>query len=210
MFAKPITAYPENTVKLQNVNNVCTAYVNLASCGDIVVDGLKKTEHRGFTHEYIQKFNIDFFRMRLRDGEFETLRDQGILIIKCRSYFFEHNQALVPHKIGGDAIFPAFLFNVELDKKYSFKSKTFRAVVAKQYLAAECYSQIKGIGKNAKGVANGVPTKKVQPQTPVITGVTMDDFSNMIIKLRNAGYADKIVFDGNCMIAIPMENSLGN
>src|SRR5574343_745443 len=98
MNAKPITQYPEISMQLQKENGSCTCYLNLAPVGDIFVDGLKKTEHRGHTHEYIQKFDIDFLRMRLRDSEFETLCNKGVLNLKIRSYFYEHNQAFLAHK----------------------------------------------------------------------------------------------------------------
>ena len=212
MIEKPITQYPEISAQLQKENGSCTVYLNLAPSGDIVVDGLKRTEHRGYTHEYIQKFDIEFLRMRLRDSEFETLCTKGVLNIKIRSYFYEHNQAFLPHKTGGDAIYPAFLFNVELDKSknYAFKSKHFRAAVSGQYSASECYSQIKNTessGTKSQKVSK-IQTKPVETTQNVT--VTADDFANILIKLRNVGQENKITYDGSKVVAEPVGNSLGN
>ena len=212
MIEKPITQYPEIAAQLQKENGSCTVYLNLAPAGDIVVDGLKRTEHRGHTHEYIQKFDIGFLRMRLRDSEFETLCNKGVLNLKIRSYFYEHNQAFLPHKTGGDAIYPAFLFIAELDKTkgFAFKSKTFRAAVSGQYSASECYSQIKNtespVTKTQK--VSKIQTKPVETTQNVT--VTADDFATILIKLLNAGQENKITYDGSKVVAEPVGNSLGN
>ncbi len=212
---KPITEYPEIDVEIYCARNECTVYVDLARVGDVVVDGLKRTEQRGYTHEYEKKFDLDFFRMRLRDSEFKTLSEQKVLKIHTRSYFYEHDQAFVSRKQGEAPEFPAFLFKVELNKNdNSFKSKKFRAVMVSPavYDADECYTQIKKPEGTIKVTKNRFiqTATQIQPVTHSHIGVTPEQVVSIAVGLNNALFTGKLTFDGSSLTFDFSGNSLGN
>jgi hypothetical protein len=220
MLDKKMTDYPEIPVAIKSVNGECTVYLNFAACGDLFVDGLKKTDRTGFTHEYERKFPLSYFQYRLRDSEFEQLSKSTSINIKTRSYLYEMNQAFVSRKTGTELEFAAFLFKVELNPKdNSYKSKTFRALMSlpKKYDAEECYTQVlKSAEEKASKTKSVIPRAAVvKEQSKVVqnvihTGLDAKRIVEVLVGLQNAGFGCPVSFDGLNLNFNFSENSQGN
>ena len=208
MMVKKITDYAEYSLQLKkNSDNTLDAYMNCSPNQDTQCDGLVKTHEYGFTHQYARPLTFEELEYRLNKHHLTQLKKDGFVNLKVRSYFYERNQAFVSHKVGGEQIYPAFLFTVELDKNGEYKSKTFRSVNALEYSAHEAYNQT--LDPNKK--ANNKKMAASNENKPTTTTVNTQSEKSIAFELAYAILEKykKIKIDGTT-IEIPVGENSGN